>query len=49
MAKGMKAVLELRDIVRVYPQGETWLEVLSGASLAVSEGEAIGLLELLNL
>ncbi len=44
MARGKGPVLELRDIVRAYPQGETFLEVLRGASLSVDEGEAIGLL-----
>ena len=44
MARGKGAVLELRNIVRSYPQGETRLEVLTGANLSVEQGEAVGLL-----
>lgn len=44
MARGEAPVLELRDIVRAYPQGQTRLEVLRGANLTVLKGEAVGLL-----
>ncbi len=44
MARGETPVLELRNVVRSYPQGRTRLEVLRGANLAVLKGEAVGLL-----
>ena len=37
------AVLELRDIVRTFRQGEDRLEVLRGASLHVAAGEIVAL------
>ncbi|MGH7022440.1 MAG: ABC transporter ATP-binding protein [Caulobacteraceae bacterium] len=39
-----EVVLEIRDLRRVYATGEGTLEVLRGASLTVSAGEAVGLI-----
>jgi len=44
MAKRQVPAIELRHIERSYVQGETSLEVLTGASLTVDRGEIIGLM-----
>ncbi len=43
-AKGVPPVLGLRDITRVFHQGEAKIEVLRGASLTVVPGEMVALL-----
>lgn len=39
----MPPALELRDVERTYPQGETVLRVFRGASLTVAAGEMVAL------
>ncbi|MCL7707612.1 ATP-binding cassette domain-containing protein, partial [Enterobacter kobei] len=39
----MTALLELRDIRRSYPSGETDVEVLKGVTLTINAGEMVAI------